>query len=125
MHGRAADVVVEQVFATRGGPPQHPTVDSGCRLSEPALRAGNRHRGAGIAALVQPGQSMQGMPFGHARYPPLAPGTGGAWWVRSYSSSMSIRRWWRSAFDHGVVKNASTMASASGTVCMRPPMPIS
>jgi hypothetical protein len=28
---------------------------------------------------VQPGQSMQSMPFGHAGYPPSAPGTGGAW----------------------------------------------
>ena len=36
-----------------------------------------------------------------------------------------MRRWWRSAFDHGVLRNASTMASASATVCMRPPMPIS
>jgi hypothetical protein len=28
---------------------------------------------------MQSGQSMQGMPFGHAAYPPSAPGTGGAW----------------------------------------------
>jgi hypothetical protein len=28
---------------------------------------------------VQPGQSMQSMPFGHAGYLPSAPGTGGAW----------------------------------------------
>ena len=34
------------------------------------------------------------------------------------------RRWWRWAFDHGVVRKASTMANASATVCMRPLIPI-
>ena len=35
-----------------------------------------------------------------------------------------MRRWCRSAFDHSALRNASTISSASGTVCMRPPMPI-
>ena len=30
---------------------------------------------------------------------------------------MSIRRWWRSAFENGVLTNASTKDSASSTVC--------
>jgi hypothetical protein len=45
---------------------QYPTVDSGCRRREPTLRTRDRHWRTGISALVQPGQSMQGMPFGHA-----------------------------------------------------------
>ena len=36
-----------------------------------------------------------------------------------------MRRWCRSACDHGVLRNASTIASASAVVCIRPPMPIS
>jgi len=79
MHHRTAVIVVEQVLAPGRGPSQHATVDSGRRQCESALRAGNRHRCAGVATLMQPGQSMQGMPFGHAVYPPAAPGTGGAW----------------------------------------------
>src|ERR1700722_2183430 len=123
MHRRPADVVVKQMLSPRGGLSQLLPVD-GCRR-EPALRTGHPYRSARVTPLLAPGQSMKDSPFGHPGPPPLAPGTGGGWWVRSYSSRMSIRRWWRSAFDHGVVKNASTMASASGTVCMRPPMPIS
>ncbi len=34
---------------------------------------------------------------------------------------MSIRRWWRSAWLHGVVRNVSTIAVASSAVCMRAP----
>ena len=79
MHRRAAVVVVEQVLAPSRGPSQHLTVDSRCRRCESALRARNRHRRGGVATLVQPGQSMQSMPFGHAGYLPSAPGTGGAW----------------------------------------------
>ena len=79
MYRRAVVVVVEQVLAPGRGPSQYVTVDSGRRRCESALRAGNRHRCAGIATLMQPGQSMQGMPFGHAAYPLSAPGTGGAW----------------------------------------------
>jgi hypothetical protein len=123
MHYRAAVVVVEQMLAPSSRAPQHLTVNRVRR--EAALWTRNRHRRTGITSLMQPGKSVQGMPFGHGGYPAGAPGTGGGWWVRSYSSRMSIRRWWRSAFDHGVVKNASTNVRASGTVCMRPPMPIS
>ena len=36
-----------------------------------------------------------------------------------------MRRWWRGSSDHGVAMKASTMASASSRLCMRPPMPIS
>jgi len=93
MHRRPADVVMKQVLSPRGGLSQFLPVDGGRR--EPALRTGHPHRSTRVAPLMKPGQSMQGMPFGHAGYPPLAPGTGGAWWVRSYSSRMSIRRWWR------------------------------
>ena len=78
MHRRATDVVMEQMLAPRGGLSQHLPVDRRRRIGEPALRAGHRHRRTGIATLVQPGQSMQGMPFGHAGYPSSAPGTGGA-----------------------------------------------
>ena len=35
-----------------------------------------------------------------------------------------MRRWCRGAFDHSAARKASTMASASSMVCMRPPMPI-
>ena len=35
---------------------------------------------------------------------------------------MSIRRWWRSAWLHGVVRNVSTIAVASSAVCMRAPI---
>ena len=36
-----------------------------------------------------------------------------------------MRRWCRGASDHAVVRNASTKVSASSTVCIRPPIPIS
>jgi hypothetical protein len=77
MHRRPADVVMEQVLSPRGGLSQFLPVDGSRR--EPALRAGHRYQCTRVAPLMKPGQSMQGMPFGHAGYPPLAPGTGGAW----------------------------------------------
>ena len=66
MHNRAAGIVVEQMLAPCAGTLQYPTVDSGCRRCEPTLRTRDRHWRTGISALVQPSQSMQGMPFGHA-----------------------------------------------------------
>ena len=66
VHGRAANVMVKQMLTPRAGAPQHPAIDSGCRIGESTLRTRDRHRRTGIAALVQPGQPVQGMPFGHA-----------------------------------------------------------
>jgi len=77
MHRRPADVVMKQMLSPRGGLSQFLPVDR-CRR-EPALRTGHPYRSARVATLMKPGQSMQGMPFGHAGYSPLTPGTGGAW----------------------------------------------
>lgn len=77
MHRRPADVVMEQMLSPGGGLSQFLPVD-GCRR-KPALRTGHPHRSTRVAPLMKPGQSMQGVPFGHAAYPLLAPGTGGAW----------------------------------------------
>jgi hypothetical protein len=57
---------VEQMLTPRARASQHLTIDRGCRRSEPTLRTRDRHCRTGISTLVQPGQSMQGMPFGHA-----------------------------------------------------------
>jgi hypothetical protein len=65
MHRRATDVVVEQVLTPRAGASEHLAVDRGRRRSEPTLWARDRHCRTGISTLVQPGESMQGMPFGH------------------------------------------------------------
>ena len=79
MDDRAIGVVMKQVFAPHAGPPQHPAVHHGRRTSESALWAGHRDGCTAEPALVQPGQPVQSMPFGHARSQPTAPGTGGAW----------------------------------------------
>jgi hypothetical protein len=55
MHGRAADVVVEQMFTPRAGASQHLAIDRGRRDGEPTLRTRDRHCRTGIPTLVQPG----------------------------------------------------------------------
>jgi len=79
MHGWAINVVVEEVLAPCAGALQDPAVDNGGRPGESALRARHRHRRTGETALMQPGQPVQGVPFGHGQ-PAVGvsgPGTGG------------------------------------------------
>ena len=65
MDYRAAVVMMEEVLAPGCRPRQDPPVnESG--VTETALRTRHRHRGSGEAALVQPGQPVQGMALGHS-----------------------------------------------------------
>ena len=69
VHDRAAGVVVEQMLAPGAGASQHPAVHHGRRIGEAALRAGHGDRRTAESPLVQPGQPVQSMPFGHADCP--------------------------------------------------------
>ena len=61
-------VMVEEMLAPRRRAAQHQSVDQH-RVSEPALRARDRHPGTAEPALMQPGQPMQGMTLGHGSVP--------------------------------------------------------
>jgi hypothetical protein len=66
VHDRTAGVVVEQMFAVRGCAAQHPSVNHRRALGEPPLRAGHRDRLTAELALVQSGQPVKRVTFGHA-----------------------------------------------------------
>ena len=65
MHDRAAGVAVKKMLAVRAGAPQHPTVDDRRAVDEAALGARHPYRLATEPSLMQPGQPVQRVTFGH------------------------------------------------------------
>ncbi|GAB3581617.1 hypothetical protein GCM10027445_53750 [Amycolatopsis endophytica] len=65
MHRTERAEVVEQVLAVGLGPHHDLTVHKGRFAREAALRTGNTHRRARVAPLVQAGEPVEGVPFGH------------------------------------------------------------
>ena len=124
MHDAAAVVVMEQVLAPRAGLLQHPAVDGGGAVGEPALRAGHERpaRGRIGADAAGPAGAACGLraPLRPARPAPAA-----------RRGCVRTRRGCRYAV--GGVRLSTTGWSGRrrrspappATVCMRPPMPIS